>query len=174
MAYVVNPHTWMDSEGLISKGCTDDGGWYYGLQPSNLVDSNGNRLSSIDMERNHIPPKAAWKDITDPGFYRAGKPHKKQKVNYGPAIRMELKDHEQLRSSGYDIQAQAWQTWQRELVSQGKLTEAMKMDIGDIKHKFPGKYDQHIEDMVASLKDNKPLQDMLAKRGWTINEAALL
>ncbi|MFJ4921817.1 RHS repeat domain-containing protein [Streptomyces sp. NPDC088725] len=29
-AYVVNPFTWMDPEGLIAKGCTQEGGWYGG------------------------------------------------------------------------------------------------------------------------------------------------
>lgn len=45
------------------------------------------------MEVNHIPPKAAWKQVIEPGFYIANKPHKKQKVNNGPAIRMERADH---------------------------------------------------------------------------------
>ncbi|MFJ4921818.1 hypothetical protein [Streptomyces sp. NPDC088725] len=48
------------------------------------------------------------------------------------------------------------------------------MDIDDIKGRFPGKYDQHIEEMVNSLKHNKPLQAMLQKRGWAIDESALL
>ncbi|WP_373287619.1 RHS repeat-associated core domain-containing protein [Streptomyces purpureus] len=172
-AYVTNPHTRMDPEGLIAKGCTESGGWYAGLKPSNLKD-NGLRRTPVDMEINHIPPKSAWKDITDPGFYRAGKPHDEQEVRRGPAIRMEYDHHRQLRSTGFDLQAQAWQMWQRELVSQGRVTEAMRMDIDDIKHKFPGTYDQHIEDMVASLKNNKPLQAMLNKRGWNIDGDALL
>ncbi|WP_055552089.1 hypothetical protein [Streptomyces sp. NBRC 110028] len=126
------------------------------------------------MEINHIPPKAAWKDITDPGFYRAGIKHKYQEVRHGPAIRMEKAEHEKLRSSGFSREAQAWQMWQRDLIAQGKLTEAMKMGIDDIKLQFPGKYDKHIEDMVATLKDNKELQDMLANHGWSIDAAAPL
>ena len=31
VAYVTNPHTRMDPEGLIAKGCTENGGWYSGL-----------------------------------------------------------------------------------------------------------------------------------------------
>ncbi|MER6994455.1 RHS repeat-associated core domain-containing protein [Streptomyces sp. NPDC000410] len=171
-AYVTNPFTWMDPEGLIAKGCTEKGGWYGGQLPANQK-ADGTRFP-LAMEVNHIPPKAAWKDITDPGFYRAGKSHKKQKVNNGPSIRMEYDDHRDVYSTGSELQAQAWQMWQRELVSQGRITEAMRMDIDDIKRRFPGKYDQHIEEMVKSLKDNKNLQAMLASRGWSIDEAALL
>ena len=173
--YVTNPYTWMDPEGLISKGCTVNAGWYGGLMPANLKDkTTGKPLYGVRMEVNHIPPKAAWKDVTNPGFYRAGKPHDEQEVRRGPAIRMERDDHLDLYSTGYSVQTQAWHLRQRELISQGRLTEAMRMDIVDIKSKFPGKYDQHIEEMVASLKHNKPLQAMLAKRGWSIDEAALL
>ncbi|MEV5381716.1 RHS repeat-associated core domain-containing protein [Streptomyces sp. NPDC052721] len=171
-AYVVNPHTWMDPEGLVAKGCTQIGGWYGGLLPANRR-ADGTQYPQ-SMEVNHIPPKDAWRNITDPGFYRAGKPHKKQKVNNGPAIRMEYDDHRDLYSTGSDLQAQAWRTWQRELVNQGRITEAMRMDIDDIKRRFPGKYDQHIEDMVNSLKDNKPFQEMLTKRGWTVDVNELL
>ncbi|MFF2779167.1 RHS repeat-associated core domain-containing protein [Streptomyces sp. NPDC058052] len=171
-AYVVNPYTWMDPEGLIAKGCTENAGWYGGLLPANER-ANGSRFPTA-MEVNHIPPKAAWKQVIEPGFYIANKPHKKQKVNNGPAIRMERADHKKLNSTDNDLVAQAWHQWQRELIGQGRLTEAMRMDIDDIKHKFPGKYDDHIREMVESLKDNKNFQDMLKKRGWTIDEAELL
>ncbi|MFF8955246.1 RHS repeat-associated core domain-containing protein [Streptomyces sp. NPDC014894] len=171
-AYVTNPHTWMDPEGLIAKGCTENGGWYGGLLPANER-ADGTRFPSA-MEVNHIPPKAAWKQVIEPGFYIANKPHKKQKVNNGPAIRMERPDHKKLNSTDNDLVAQAWHQWQRELISQGRLTEAMRMDIDDIKHKFPEKYDDHIRDMVESLKDNKNLQALLTKKGWTIDEAELL
>ncbi|MFE4757314.1 DUF6531 domain-containing protein [Streptomyces mirabilis] len=174
-AYVTNPHTSMDPEGLISKGCTVNGGWYGGLLPANLKDKVTKKpVYPVPMEVNHIPPKAAWKDITDPGFYRAGKPHDEQEVRRGPAIRMERDDHQQLYSTGFSHETQAWHQWQRELIGQGRITEAMKMDIDDIKTRFPGKYDQHIEEMVNSLQHNKPLQRMLANHGWSIDTAALL
>lgn len=171
--YVVNPFTAMDPEGLISKGCTLKGGWYGGLLPANLDDS-GSPLPKGSREVNHIPPKAAWKDITDPGFYRAGKPHDEQEVRRGPAIRMDRDDHLQLYSTGFSHESQAWHQWQRELIGQGKITEAMRMDIDDIKTRFPDKYDQHIEDMVNSLQHNKSLQKMLTNHGWSIDTAALL
>lgn len=171
-AYVTNPYTWMDPEGLIAKGCTENGGWYGGLLPANEK-ADGTRFAT-SMEVNHIPPKAAWKQVIEPGFYIANKPHKKQKVNNGPAIRMERADHKQLNSTDNDLVAQAWHQWQRELIGQGRITEAMRMDIDDIKRKFPGKYDDHIREMVGSLKDNKNLQALLTKKGWTIDETELL
>ncbi|URM91996.1 hypothetical protein LUW75_20790 [Streptomyces sp. MRC013] len=126
------------------------------------------------MEVNHIPPRSAWKDVIEPGFYIANRPHKKQKVNSGPAIRMDLGDHQKPYSSGSSLEAQAWPQWQRELINQGKLTEAMRMDIDDIRTRSPGKYDDHIKEVVESLKDNKNFQAMLAKRGWKVDEDALL
>jgi RHS repeat-associated protein len=174
-AYVANPYTLMDPEGLISKGCTANGGWYGGLLPANLKDKVTKKpVYPVPMEVNHIPPKAAWRDVTDPGFYRAGKPHDEQEVRRGPAIRMERDDHQQLYSTGFSHETQAWHQWQRDLISQGRITEAMRMDIDDIKTRFPGKYDQHIEEMVNSLQHNRPLQRMLANHGWSIDTAALL
>ncbi|MGW5679971.1 hypothetical protein ACWEV4_33695 [Streptomyces sp. NPDC003860] len=87
---------------------------------------------------------------------------------------MERADHKQLNGTGSDFVAQAWRQWQRELIGQVRLTEAMRMDIDDIKHKFPGKYDDHIRDMVLSLRNNKNFQDVLTKRGWTVDETELL
>ncbi|WP_329146853.1 DUF6531 domain-containing protein [Streptomyces niveus] len=171
-AYVGNPYTWMDPQGLVAKGCTQEAGWYGGLKPAN-EQANGQPYP-VKMEINHVPPKAAWKDVIEPGFYIANKPHSSQEVNNGPAIRMERSDHKRLNSTGSSRFSTAWQTWQRELISQGKLTQAMRMDIDDIKRKFPGKYDDQIKEMVESLKDNKNFQAMLTKRGWTVNEAALL
>lgn len=43
------------------------------------------------------------------------------------------------------------------------------MDIDDIRALHGDKYDQHIADMVASMKDNPGLQKMLTDNGWTIN-----
>ncbi|MFB6855959.1 DUF6531 domain-containing protein [Streptomyces sp. NPDC056341] len=171
-AYVVNPFTFMDPEGLVAKGCTQESGWYGGLLPANTK-NDGSKYPQ-PMEVNHIPAKSAYKDVIEPGFYIANKPHKKQKVNNGPAIRMQRDHHDQLYSTGYSLQSQAWQQYQRELINSGRITEAMRMDIDDIKRRFPGTYDQHIKDMVASLDDNKPLQDMLKTRGWKIDKAALL
>jgi RHS repeat-associated protein len=170
-AYVVNPCTWMDPEGLVAKGCRQIGGRYGGLLPSNRM-ADGKKCPQA-MEVNHIPAKSAYKDVSEPGFCIANKPHKKQKVNNGPAIRVEQADHEKLYSTGYSPHSQAWQQYQRELIDQGRITEAMRMGIDDIKRRFPGKYDQHIKDMVAGLKDNKPLQEMLKKRGWSIDTNAL-
>jgi RHS repeat-associated protein len=142
-AYVPNPFTWSDPFGLV---CTDLGGWYGRLSPAR----KGNEI-------NHIPAKAAYAhlSLTD---------------HMGPAIRMERRDHRLVSSTdsrGYS--ATPWRNAQRDLIDQGKFDEAMKMDIDDIRARFGTKYDQHIADMVASLKDNAGLQKMLSDNGWTIN-----
>ncbi|MEV5441022.1 hypothetical protein AB0N23_00440 [Streptomyces sp. NPDC052644] len=54
---MVNPHMWMDPEGLIAKGCTENGGWYSGLTPANLKNADGSRRTGIDLEINRIPAK---------------------------------------------------------------------------------------------------------------------
>jgi RHS repeat-associated protein len=142
-AYVLNPFTWSDPFGLA---CTDLGGWYGKLSPARP----GNEI-------NHIPAKAAYSHLSLT-------PH------MGPAIRMERRDHRLVSSTdsrGYS--ATPWRNTQRDLIDQGKFDEAMKMDIDDIRARFGEKYDQHIADMVSSLKDNAGLQKMLTDNGWTIN-----
>ncbi|MFD3475889.1 hypothetical protein [Streptomyces sp. NPDC058695] len=144
----------MDPEGLVAKGCTQESGWYGGLLPANAK-KVGSKYPQ-PMEVNHIPAKSAYKDVIEPGFYIANKPHKKQTVDNGPAIRMQRDHHEQLYSTGYSLQSQAWQQYQRELINSRRITDAMRMGVDDIKRRFPGTYDQHIKDMVASLDANKP------------------
>jgi RHS repeat-associated protein len=142
-AYVINPFTWSDPLGLA---CTDLGGWYGMLKPAR----SGNEI-------NHMPAKAAYDHLSLT-------PH------MGPAIRMERRDHRLVSSTdsrGYS--ATPWRNTQRQLVDQGKFDEAMKMDIDDIRQRFGNKYDQHIKDMVDSMKDNAGLQKMLTDNNWTIN-----
>ncbi|MFD9443167.1 DUF6531 domain-containing protein [Streptomyces sp. NPDC060006] len=142
-AYVLNPFTWSDPLGLV---CTDLGGWYGRLAPAR----SGNEI-------NHMPAKAAYSHLSLT-------PH------MGPAIRMERRDHRLVSSTdsrGYS--ATPWRNAQRDLIDQGKFDEAMKMDIDDIRARFGDKYDQHIADMVASMKDNAGLQKMLSDNGWTVN-----
>ncbi|MBE8478121.1 DUF6531 domain-containing protein [Streptomyces justiciae] len=142
-AYVPNPLTWSDPLGLV---CTDLGGWYGRLSPAR----KGNEI-------NHIPAKAAYSHLSLTDWM-------------GPAIRMERRDHRLVSSTdsrGYS--ATPWRNAQRDLIDQGKFDEAMKMDIDDIRGLFGDKYDQHIADMVASMKDNPGLQKMLTDNGWTIN-----
>lgn len=163
VAYVPCPLTQSDPEGLRPQGCTELGGWYAGLLPANKVHG---RQATVPQEVNHIPPKGAWRNVTEPGFYRAGKPHKKQKVRYGPAIRMDRDDHEKLSSSGYNATSIKWHAMQQDLIDNGYLDYAMQMDIDDVRAHHGNKYDDHIKDMIAGLKDNQPLQDLIKQRGW--------
>ncbi|MFD1832563.1 DUF6531 domain-containing protein [Streptomyces desertarenae] len=148
VTYPHNPHTWADPLGLAPEGCTDKGGWYGGLQPA-----------GDGKEINHIPAKASYKHLVDPRLT----PH------MGPAIRMERSDHREVTSTGSSHEAKAWHARQRALIDAGRFDEAMKMDIDDIRARFGSKYDQHIADMVESLKQNRGLQEFLKANGWKIN-----
>ncbi|MGK5730285.1 DUF6531 domain-containing protein [Streptomyces sp. URMC 124] len=143
-AYVLQPYTESDPLGLAP--CTDRGGWYGRLQPAR--DHN---------EINHIPAKSAYKHL------------KTLTEHMGPAIRMDKPDHREVGSTGSSREARAWQKAQRNLIDQGRFDEAMKMDIDDIRARFGNKYDQHIADMVATLKENAGLQALLRDNGWTID-----
>ncbi|MFE1769708.1 putative T7SS-secreted protein [Streptomyces sp. NPDC059008] len=144
--YVDNPTAGFDLLGL--SPCTDKGGWYGALQPART----GNEI-------NHIPAKSAYKHLADPRLTE----------HMGPAIRMERPDHRDVSSTGSSREAKAWQAQQRALIDQGRIDEAIKMDIDDIRARFGNKYDQHIQDMVQSLPDNRGFQNLLNQHGWTIN-----
>ncbi|GAA3196788.1 MULTISPECIES: DUF6531 domain-containing protein [Streptomyces] len=145
-AYLDNPTAGFDPLGLAA--CTDKGGWYGALQPARA----GNEI-------NHIPAKSAYKHLTDPRLTE----------HMGPAIRMDRADHREVMSTGSSREAKAWQAQQRSLIDQGRIDEAIKMDIDDIRARFGSKYDQHIQDMVQTLPDNKGFQNLLHEHGWTIN-----
>ncbi|MBM7168905.1 hypothetical protein JQK87_10850 [Streptomyces sp. G44] len=117
------------------------------------------------MEINHIPAKASYAHLGEPGF----KVTKSGGAGMGPSIRMELADHRALRSTGSGPRADAWRATQRQLIDSGRWDQAMKMDIDDIRSRYGSKYDGHIADMVASLKNNTKFQAMLTKRSWTID-----
>lgn len=166
VTYVNNPHMRMDPEGLIAKGCTEEGGWYSGLKPANLKDANGNRVTTTDMEINHIPAKASYAHLDEPGFRTNASGGG---AGMGPAIRMEIDDHRDVTSTGSGAVSVQWRATQQSLIDAGRWDEAMKMDIDEIRDLYGTKYDTHIADMVESLKDNRKFQAMLTKRGWTID-----
>ncbi|MFE5512398.1 DUF6531 domain-containing protein [Streptomyces sp. NPDC056529] len=167
VAYVTNPHAWMDPEGLkIAKGCTESGGWYSGMTPANLKDDDGNRRTDVDMEINHIPAKNAYAHLDEPGFRTNADGGG---AGMGPAIRMEYDDHRKMTSTGSSHKSIKWRADQRALIDAGRWDMAMKMDIDECRRKFGTKYDTHIADMIASLEKNRKFQTMLTKRGWTID-----
>ncbi|WP_405603670.1 DUF6531 domain-containing protein [Streptomyces sp. NBC_01410] len=166
VAYVPNPHMWMDPEGLIAKGCTESGGWYSGMQPANLKNPDGSRRTDVEMEINHIPAKNSYAHLDEPGFRTNSSGGG---AGMGPSIRMEYDDHREMTSTGSSDRSVRWRARQRKLIDQGRWDKAMMMDIRECRRKFGDKYDQHIADMIASLENNRKFQKMLEKRGWTID-----
>ncbi|MFE7597461.1 DUF6531 domain-containing protein [Streptomyces sp. NPDC057494] len=165
VAYVINPQVRMDPEGLIAKGCTEDGGWYSGLQPANLKNDDGTRRTDVDMEINHIPAKDSYSHLDQAGFRKT----KSGGAGMGPAIRMEYDDHRGVTSTGSSKESDQWRADQRALIDQGRWDEAMMMDINEIRELYGDKYDTHIADMIDSLQHNRKFQKMLEERGWTID-----
>ncbi|MFJ9207637.1 RHS repeat-associated core domain-containing protein [Streptomyces sp. NPDC102264] len=166
VAYVTNPHMWMDPEGLIAKGCTEDGGWYSGMKPANLKNDDGTRRTSTEMEINHIPAKNSYAHLDEPGFKTDSNGGG---AGMGPSIRMEYDDHRRMTSTGSSDKSVRWREKQRALIDAGRWDQAMMMDIKECRKKFGDKYDGHIEDMIASLENNRKFQKMLEKRGWTVD-----
>ncbi|WP_051450137.1 RHS repeat-associated core domain-containing protein [Actinospica robiniae] len=166
--YVPNPMAWLDPYGLIgtrpkTRVPVGEGGYYKGLQPANFPPTHPR--TSTDYEINHVPPQAAYKGILDLG---SGK-----RVPYGPAIRMEYDDHRKLKSTDPSLAGDAYRAKLRSLVQQGKFDEAMKMDLDDIRAKYPGKYDAAIDEMIKSMKTNTKLTDALKAKNWKIRYCKL-
>jgi filamentous hemagglutinin len=74
----------------------------------------------------------------------------------GPAIKMDPADHKNTASYGRDADARAYRERQQDLLSQGKLYEAIQMDIDDIRSKFGSKYDESIRQMLEYAKGLNP------------------
>lgn len=75
----------------------------------------------------------------------------------GPAIKMDPADHKMTASYGSSPEAKAYRAKQERLLSEGKLMEAIKMDVDDIRSKFGSKYDSAISQMLkyAESLDSK-------------------
>ncbi|CAG67838.1 MULTISPECIES: hypothetical protein [Acinetobacter] len=74
----------------------------------------------------------------------------------GPAIKMEPADHRETASYGNSDAAKKYREKQQELLNQGRLQEAVDMDIHDIRSKFGDKYDQHILEMQKYIDTLDP------------------
>ncbi|MEU6496307.1 hypothetical protein ABZ890_39005 [Streptomyces sp. NPDC046984] len=75
----------------------------------------------------------------------------------GPSIQMDEFDHVQTASWGRGA-AVDWQMKQAALVNNGRIDEAMQMDIDDIVSRFPGKYNNAIGQMIGNLPSNADFQ----------------
>jgi hypothetical protein len=69
----------------------------------------------------------------------------------GPAILMETADHAKTASFGNSRAARAYRHAQKDLVDQGRIRDAVEMDIKDIRSKFGNKYDSAIRQLLDSL-----------------------
>lgn len=78
----------------------------------------------------------------------------------GPAIKMDPTDHKLTASYGNSREAKAYRAQQEKFLKEGKLNEAMDMDmdIDDIRSKFGGKYDSAIKEMQDYAKTLDPEQ----------------
>ncbi|WP_139317797.1 hypothetical protein [Pseudomonas sp. PA1(2017)] len=61
---------------------------------------------------------------------------------------MTREDHALTASHGSSNEAKAYRAKQQKLLSEGKLKEAIQMDVDDIRSKFGSKYDSGIEQML--------------------------
>jgi hypothetical protein len=73
----------------------------------------------------------------------------------GPAIWMYILDHEDTASYGGGDISDRYREKQQNLINQGRFTEAMFMDIKDVKNRFPGVYDISILQMLKKYRKNQ-------------------
>ncbi|MDH1629787.1 hemagglutinin repeat-containing protein [Pseudomonas mosselii] len=66
----------------------------------------------------------------------------------GPAIKMDPADHRLTASYGSSPEAKAYRAKQEELLQEGRLKDAIQMDVDDIRSRFGNKYDAAIEQML--------------------------
>jgi filamentous hemagglutinin len=64
---------------------------------------------------------------------------------------METADHRAMTSTGSSAEAKAFRAEQAELIKEGKIMEAVQMDIDEIHEKYGSKYDEGIAEMLAYL-----------------------
>ncbi|WP_150526567.1 DUF637 domain-containing protein [Roseibium sediminis] len=101
-----------------------------------------------NLDSHHCPAKACYKDAPISS-------------EDGPAIKMDPADHRLTSSRGSSAEAKAYRAEQKRLLDQGKLEEAIQMDIDDIRRieneiGQPGKYDGAIEEMVEYARTLDP------------------
>ncbi|PST26168.1 hypothetical protein C7U60_03795 [Mesorhizobium plurifarium] len=80
----------------------------------------------------------------------------------GPAIKMDANDHKRTRSYGSGEEAQEFRARQKALLLEGKLMEAIQMDIDDIRSIAGSKYDKAIAEMLDYARTLDP-QDFISK-----------
>ncbi len=112
---------------------------------------HGGKYKSMDAwggERNHIPPESI-----------SNLPLKR-----GPAIWMEKADHVKCKSTGYSKEAIEHRAEQAKLIQQGKVREAVQMDIDDIKIKTGDKYEKGIKEILEYLDTIDPAEFIMKNK----------
>jgi hypothetical protein len=61
---------------------------------------------------------------------------------------MERADHRAMTSTGSSAASKAFRAKQAKLIKQGKIMEAVQMDIDEIHRRYGSKYDQGIQEML--------------------------
>ena len=74
----------------------------------------------------------------------------------GPSIWMHRRDHRRTASCGSSRGARKYRARQKSLIRQGKIREAIAMDLKDIRKKFGDKYDACIRQMLAYVNKLYP------------------
>ncbi|MEV6212020.1 LamG-like jellyroll fold domain-containing protein [Kitasatospora sp. NPDC051914] len=119
----------------VAGACAVTGGPYRGGQYKDQHAKQG------VIERNHMPASQSIQDAW-------GMPE-----GQGLTIQMDIADHKQTQSWGSSRAGQLHRAHQTYLLRQGRLTEALQMDIDNVKSMFPGKYDSAIDEMLTKLPE---------------------
>ncbi|AYG78396.1 tRNA(Glu)-specific nuclease WapA [Streptomyces hundungensis] len=128
-----------------APGHTYRGGQYKGLKDIDPVTGKLKTTNVPGTEINHMPSFQSVEDFGMP---------------YGdaPAIQMDYVDHRAVYTTGRARAANAFRALQKELVGNGRIDEALQMDINDIRNRFGAKYDGAIKEMIGQLPNNPVYQ----------------
>jgi hypothetical protein len=121
--------------GVAPSGYSYRGGLYRDLKDP----ATGRNVPGTEI--NHMPANQAGSEVF--GVSR----------DDGLAIQMDEADHVQTESWGSSYAGKLHRAHQMFLLRQGRLTDALNMDIGNTRQLFGNKYDGAIQQMMASKQD---------------------
>lgn len=123
---------------IKAAGLPQGGGY---RQVRKAASNGGPNGTSLGGEVNHMPAWDSWVQSGNTTFSR----------DSAPSIWMETADHRAMTSTGSSAEAKAYRAEQAELIKEGKIMEAVQMDIDEIHEKYGSKYDEGIAEMLAYL-----------------------
>jgi filamentous hemagglutinin len=94
------------------------------------------------LDSHHCPAKSCYDGVVSPWD--------------GPAIKMDPEDHKKTASAGSSDEAIEYRRIQEELLQQGRLMDAVMMDVRDIRSKFGDKYEDGIGQMLEYAESLDP------------------